>query len=255
MPALPPGRSIPSSAGTTAFPAVERSGLVWTCLDADPLLPCPDLPLLGAVDEVATIVGDPYVWSCHASRRMENFLDFAHFAFVHDGTLGSSSAPQVPPYDVWRDETGLRATQTRTEPPNTGVKATEGDGSSSITTFVDYLCPTPLCGRLDQHLSGGRRFALTVISSPTAADVCTNFWMLERNYDVDGPDAPYLDFQKRVNEEDRVVIESLVPDFVSSDRRDEVHVATVDRMAVHYRRWLDELVRSSTPTRLSRSRR
>ena len=107
-------------------------------------------------------------------------------------TLGSSSAPQVPPYDVWRDETGLRATQTRTEPPNTGVKATEGDGSSSITTFVDYLCPTPLCGRLDQHLSGGRRFALTVISSPTAADVCTNFWMLERNYDVDGPDAPYL---------------------------------------------------------------
>ena len=42
-------------------------------------------------DETLHVVeGDPYTWAVSAPRRVENFVDLAHFAWVHDGTLGRS---------------------------------------------------------------------------------------------------------------------------------------------------------------------
>jgi hypothetical protein len=29
-------------------------------------------------------------------------MDFAHFAYIHDGVLGSSDRPEVPDHDEWR---------------------------------------------------------------------------------------------------------------------------------------------------------
>ena len=40
--------------------------------------------------------GEPYTWPTGAARRVENFVDLAHFAWVHDGTLGNRGQP-VPP--------------------------------------------------------------------------------------------------------------------------------------------------------------
>ena len=34
------------------------------------------------------LMGAPYTWPTSALRRVENFVDLAHFAWVHDGSLG-----------------------------------------------------------------------------------------------------------------------------------------------------------------------
>ncbi len=40
-----------------------------------------------------------YDWSCSAARRIENYVDFAHFAWIHDGVLGSRERPEVPDHE------------------------------------------------------------------------------------------------------------------------------------------------------------
>ena len=44
----------------------------------------------------------PYEWDCSMARRLENYFDFSHFSFVHDGILGDSSQPRVEDYDARR---------------------------------------------------------------------------------------------------------------------------------------------------------
>jgi phenylpropionate dioxygenase-like ring-hydroxylating dioxygenase large terminal subunit len=42
----------------------------------------------------------PFAWRCDASRQIENFTDFGHFAFVHEGLLGDPAQAVVAPYSV-----------------------------------------------------------------------------------------------------------------------------------------------------------
>ena len=42
----------------------------------------------------------PFAWAADASRQVENFTDFGHFAFVHPGLLGDPDNSVVAPYEV-----------------------------------------------------------------------------------------------------------------------------------------------------------
>ena len=68
-----------------------------------------------------------YDWHCSAARRVENFVDFSHFAWVHEGILGDRSKPEIPDHDVVRDATTL-SFELGIEEPATAVKGDTGDG-------------------------------------------------------------------------------------------------------------------------------
>ena len=59
-----------------------------------------------------------------APRVVENFLDLAHFGFVHEGWLGSRDATSVPAYEVQMTPTGVLATGCKAVQPRSSVHAT-----------------------------------------------------------------------------------------------------------------------------------
>ena len=86
IPQLAEPARVPARARALAYPTQERYGIVWVALEP-PRWPLPDVPEL---DDPAwrTVRAGPFAWACDASRQVENFTDFGHFAFVHAGLLG-----------------------------------------------------------------------------------------------------------------------------------------------------------------------
>jgi len=71
----------------------------------------PEEPIapLGAIpeaDDSSFMVGELPTLRARASAGLlaDNFLDVAHFPFVHAGTFGAEEAAEVPPYAVERDD-------------------------------------------------------------------------------------------------------------------------------------------------------
>jgi phenylpropionate dioxygenase-like ring-hydroxylating dioxygenase large terminal subunit len=61
------------------------------------------------------VVCGPYDVQTSGPRVIENFLDMAHFGFVHEGILGSADDTAVPPCDVedFVDESGASGVRAR----------------------------------------------------------------------------------------------------------------------------------------------
>ena len=122
-----------------------------------PLCP-PALPIL---PERHLIYG-PFDVATSAPRAVENFLDTAHFAYVHEGWLGDQAHPEVPPYEVQHTPDGrpliahYRAWQPRAA------------ASSQLGAWVEYRSqvPSPYAGPL---YKSRRAHKLTAASSGGAA--------------------------------------------------------------------------------------
>src|SRR5438552_474753 len=88
------GSTIPRRAHLQPYLVDERYGLIWVCLVERPIFPIPRFPEFEDPD-FKVVAGPVYEWKSSAHRRVENFVDFAHFAWVHDGVLGSHESPEV----------------------------------------------------------------------------------------------------------------------------------------------------------------
>ncbi len=103
IPALGKGASIPSRARLIGPKAVDEShGMVFVA----PLEPKTPLPMITASLDPAFQRGDLPVIETRASAGLlaDNFLDMAHFPFIHAGTFGAGEAREVPSYAVTRKD-------------------------------------------------------------------------------------------------------------------------------------------------------
>ncbi len=101
IPSLDRGAPLPSRAHLTGpFAIMESHGMVFVAPDT-PLTPRPSL---AADDDPSFVRGDlePIVTRGNAGLLADNFLDMAHFAFVHAGTFGAGEATVVGPYTLER---------------------------------------------------------------------------------------------------------------------------------------------------------
>ena len=99
IPAQPPDRRISPRARLLTHPAVERYGVVWTCLSENPRRDLPEWP--EAEDSGYRWLNlEPQDWRTSAARQVENFLDVSHFGFVHAGTFGNPQVTEVDEIDV-----------------------------------------------------------------------------------------------------------------------------------------------------------
>ncbi len=99
--------------GFTVEPRVaavrERFGVVWAAPRP------PRVSLLDSTDDADPQFAQGWLVpdrsSSPAGALAENFLDVAHFPFVHAGTFGAAEEPYVEPFEVTFDHDGLASTQ------------------------------------------------------------------------------------------------------------------------------------------------
>ncbi|HKO38651.1 MAG TPA: aromatic ring-hydroxylating dioxygenase subunit alpha [Solirubrobacterales bacterium] len=94
IPSLADQRQIPPLARIPSYPCRVQWGLVWTTLD-EPLTDVPDVPWFDP-DKWTWGHGTPFELPVAFGLMLENFRDVAHFAFVHQDTLGVQPAEIEP---------------------------------------------------------------------------------------------------------------------------------------------------------------
>jgi phenylpropionate dioxygenase-like ring-hydroxylating dioxygenase large terminal subunit len=231
IPQLPADQPIPAGARALAFHCEDKHGIIWVCL-GDPRIPIPDFPEF--TDPAFRHATCPaYTWQTSSPRMVENFTDFGHLAWLHDGLLGMKDDPIVPPHRVDRNGPELRYEITMQVPRAEGVNDLEGDTGLMTNTYVLTL-PHVIHLRSSYHDSGRSR-VLFFASQPVSARVSRGFCFQSRDFDLDGPDEPYVTFQEVLAEQDRPVVESQKPEELPLDIADELHLR-FDRVAVEYRK-------------------
>jgi phenylpropionate dioxygenase-like ring-hydroxylating dioxygenase large terminal subunit len=233
-----PDTPIPARACVDAFEATVAYGLVWVRLDSSANTAIPACP---AFENPAmhVVAGEPYTWPTSAPRRIENFVDLAHFAWVHDGTLGLRDEPVPAMPEVWRENGELRFRYDQPDMPT---------ADEALYGISRYRMPMPLTVDIDFTLRTGSRRHLWMTASPLDSGRCRSFWVVARNDDLDGDldeiDRAHLAFQQLVLAEDEPVIWNQVPPEISLDPSFELSVRT-DKVSIEYRRWLRDLAEAA----------
>ncbi len=247
IPALPCGKAIPSKAKATVYHCQEQYGLIWVCLGDEP---APMIPYLDYSREgYRTVICGPYDVNANAPRIIENFLDVSHLMFVHGGMLGDEDHAEVDNYTVSFEDNRFITSKIPVYQPNP-----DGRSKGGYTDYV-YEILNPTTARFTKT-SKESEDELTIL-------VCVNqedhektkaFMLLTRNYDLDQPDASFVEFQDLIFAQDLDIVESQKPELLPLDLQAEMHLKS-DALTIAYRRWLQELgVENGTIARIDEKR-
>jgi phenylpropionate dioxygenase-like ring-hydroxylating dioxygenase large terminal subunit len=223
------GGPAPERAALTPAEVELAHGLAWVRLLPGAPTRVPPHPSFGD-PRLRVLTGTPYTWPTSAARRVENFVDLAHFPWVHDGSLGTRDEP-VPPLPEVRREAGELRFEFRPPEIDTADVALFG--------WSGYRMPIPLTVDIEFRLASGATRWLWMTASPVDARTCRTFWSVARDDDLDGDDDEHMAFQELVLREDEPVVCNQDPPELPLDTS-EVSVRT-DRVSIEYRRWLREL--------------
>jgi phenylpropionate dioxygenase-like ring-hydroxylating dioxygenase large terminal subunit len=233
VPAVP-GFEPPPGHAARAWQLRERHGLLWAAAagaaDAEPFAP----PRLDELPPKRVLCG-PFDVATSAPRVVENFLDTAHFGFVHEGWLGAREHLEVPDYVVQADALGRPGVpHYRSWQPQASSGATGG-------AWVDYRYQvlSPLSALLQkQSARGDTDEAYVLWTYPTGRDSCTA-WFTIATADLQADDEALRAFQQTIFAQDKPVVESQRPRELPLSGG-ELHCAA-DRFSAAYRRWLRDI--------------
>ncbi|MEO6013123.1 MAG: aromatic ring-hydroxylating dioxygenase subunit alpha [Devosia sp.] len=217
------------------LPVRTDYGHLWTTLGA-PQRPLFDIPESREPDRRAVYCGAVRV-RASGLRLIENFLDLAHFPYVHTDILGIEDKPEVARYEVEqrRDVDELWATKCEFFQPRAAASA-EGGQMSKYT----YRVTTPFNVMLYK----------TPPSAPDRWDVIALFVQpVEPNLSIAHPymlviddvstEAELIGFQQMIFLQDKIVLENQRPLLLPLQPGRETPTRA-DLSSVVYRRWLKE---------------
>jgi phenylpropionate dioxygenase-like ring-hydroxylating dioxygenase large terminal subunit len=224
----------PRVADLTPIPVTEAYGLYWVCLGSQPR----ELPIYPEYGENPgrTVFLGPNRLGSSGPRIIENFLDMAHFPYVHATYLGEVPHTEVRPYDVRVVDGELQATNCVFWQPRPGPTATEG-GDVQYLYRVSHPYAAML-SKLPAEADGGQKggFSLLLVASPEH-ELSNRVWMLTTIWDEDNDFESFNDFNKIIFGQDIPIVESQRPARLPLDPHAERHQPS-DRTALAYRRWL-----------------
>jgi len=220
----------PARARVETFAICERFGVVWVAM-GDPGGPLAEFPI-AEESGYRTVLAGPYRFRAQGPRVIENLLDVAHLGFVHAGLLGDPQRGEVEEYEVTAgtDNRGPEARQIRIWQPDP-----DGTGSAALVNYHYWVHGPLTAGFVKTH--GQQRFGILAQVAPIDAETCESRLVMCLNYGNNVTDNELLQFQNRVTEQDRVIVESQRPELLPLDLQAELHLRS-DRMAIAYRKWL-----------------
>jgi phenylpropionate dioxygenase-like ring-hydroxylating dioxygenase large terminal subunit len=240
IPQLPPGAPIPSRAKLASYPVRERHGLIWTRLsgtedEADHDVPeCP-----GFDDEGWNFhVGTPSDWQCQATRMLENFLDVAHFGYIHADTFGNPDVLKVEPTDVTVSADLLhidaKVPYLARDPWGTPE---EGQSHATVETVYDYHYDVPFTAWI-RGLTKGDEYLLFVSAAPRSVGETTVFWSFGVPGHLGVSSEEIERRESAVFNPDRFIVEGQRPEWLPLDLAADLHMR-FDMLGVNLRRALE----------------
>jgi len=239
VPQLRAGMPIPARAQVPVHRCTERYGMVWACLG----MPRASVPAFPEWDDPSFrhVACERYRWKTSPERMVENFTDFGHLGYLHDGLLGTRDDLVVPDHRVRREGLSLLYEMTMEVPNPKGLFAVADLDSARGTQRNSYVLSLPYTIHLvSEYVARGGRRVLFFAVQPHGDGTCSGYCYQSRDFDLGGADEPYARFQALLAEQDRVVVESQEPLEVPNQLGAELHLP-FDKVAVAYRRAMSEL--------------
>ncbi|HUA25007.1 MAG TPA: aromatic ring-hydroxylating dioxygenase subunit alpha [Steroidobacteraceae bacterium] len=224
-----------SSAEGLSLPCRQKFGYAWTSLG----VPAQDIFDIPQYDEPhrrnmnAASVGV----NVSGPRAIENFLDLAHFAFVHTNYLGVEPHTEIKPYQVNISEGGeeILATQCRAYQPVAALSAKQGYEVEYV-----YRVPHPYCALLYKAVATDptRQDVIGLLLQPITEDRVVAHMLLSLLDDTNS-DAALRGYQQLIFSQDKPILENQLPKRLPLNLRTEVS-ARADASSSTYRRWLND---------------
>jgi phenylpropionate dioxygenase-like ring-hydroxylating dioxygenase large terminal subunit len=220
----------------TVLPSLERYGLIWSTLAGG----AAQLPNFEAWsrDDFQQIVCEPIDIAGSSGRQLEGFLDVAHFAWAHTGTFGNRANPVVPDYTVENTEAGLKV--------NYLSNVSNYSQEQQHRAPADFLWRrtfevfAPFCASLVIDYPEHKQLWILNAACPVSARRTRLFCPIARNFDQDTSVQAVREFNRRVFNEDRLLVENQKPEDLPLDFALEISIPA-DRTSVAYRRLLKQL--------------
>jgi phenylpropionate dioxygenase-like ring-hydroxylating dioxygenase large terminal subunit len=231
IPALP-DFTPPASHRACTHEAREAHGLVWVRLaPGDSALPAFEAE--GDV-RLRKLLCGPYPVEASAPRIVENFLDMAHFGFVHEGWLGDRAHTALANYRIVPTPAGFAATGCRAWQPQSNRLSAQG---SLVDYRYELTSPfSAVLSKLPQQ-PGEQRDEIALFVCPQEPERSIVWFRLAVTDQVSS-DAELRAFQHTIFTQDQPILESQSPKRLPL-RTGELHCAA-DRASAAYRRVLIE---------------
>lgn len=208
IPSADPDFPIPKSGHLPCFNTQVRYGLVWVCL-GEPAGDIPEIPQ--ASDSSFRRINNPVnEWHVSATRMTDNFLDIAHFPWVHTGTFGNSQRTAVEKIDLKDLPNGFHGYEydvIAENPPSAGITSGQSDSSVSRTMSTGFYLPFTV--RSTVKYDTGLEHIILLVTTPID-DVNSYFtFVVWRNDDFSVSSEDTILFDRSIGEEDRVMLEKI----------------------------------------------
>lgn len=223
--------------------AEERYGYIWVCI-GEPKGDIPAFPNWLDSDYRKVNAG-PYVYKANALRAIENFLDVAHFPFVHAGLNGDPNAPdELENYNVDVTPEGLTTSEIKVFQPY-------GDHRGiPITAKYTFSCSSPTTAYFEKQTGDVERFCTLMMATPVDQNSCIVRLIVAINFGEELTTEQILKRQNLVFNQDRRMVETQRPHPLPVDVRDEIHLSS-DKLGVEYRRWVQRRAKDHDSSNLT----
>jgi phenylpropionate dioxygenase-like ring-hydroxylating dioxygenase large terminal subunit len=228
------GSQLSNESEELSLPVREAFGFVWTSLGTPPEQLF-DIPEFNETDRWYENSGSFRVHTS-AGRVVENFLDLAHFPFIHKGYLGEQPYTEVKDYSVTVKDGEIWATGCEFYQPIAAVSATDGQ----VTKYT-YRLAHPFCPLLykTSPVDPERFDVIGIFVQPmTEVRACAHQFLCL--LDEANDDATIKRFQAIIFGQDKPILENQVPKRLPLDPKAEKPIKA-DKTSIQYRRWLTEL--------------
>ncbi|MCX5516555.1 aromatic ring-hydroxylating oxygenase subunit alpha [Kaistia algarum] len=217
------------------LPTIERWGYVWTSLGT-PERGLFELPEADEGDRRHVVCGAVAV-KASGLRIVENFLDMAHFPFVHTDILGAEPHTEVRHYttEIRRDVDEVWATNCEFFQPQAAMSAQGG-----IMTQYMYRVMAPFQVLLYKTCpaAANRWDVICLFVQPVDHDYCRAHPVM---FIIDDESSltSMVHFQQLIFLQDRIILENQRPRLLPLEPRAEIPTRA-DVSSIAYRRWLKE---------------
>jgi phenylpropionate dioxygenase-like ring-hydroxylating dioxygenase large terminal subunit len=235
FPALPEVTP-PAHACANTYRIEERFGLIWVCI-GNPRCDVPPFPEYADANLRKVLCG-PYEVAASGPRIVENFLDMAHFPFVHAGILGEQPKNavcdyNVGPFDDGAGGTGIIATDCFAWQPRPNSRAHGGANVEYTYRVVRPL--TAILTKIPEQ-QGGFREAISLHVQPVAEEASV-VWILLAMTNFEQSEVDLREFQDRIFLQDKPIVENQMPKRLPLEQSAELSIRS-DRMSLAYRAYL-----------------